>query len=115
MIYRDKVRAALDLRRREFERFDSEIAASCALYRKALAEIAASGSNRLLERLADKPFPGALPVEEFGGGSIIVALGVDWPSHEEARAWAYHKLLGRTTFAADGSQIVPTKDYSIPV
>ncbi|HYL99059.1 MAG TPA: DNA double-strand break repair nuclease NurA [Blastocatellia bacterium] len=116
MIYREKVKTALESLRREFQQFDSDFAASCAVYGKALARSAAIGSRDLAERLAREQCPGAIPVEEFGADRpIIASLAVNWRNHEEARAWAYNKLLGRITFAADGSQIIPTKDYSIPV
>ncbi|HMJ08016.1 MAG TPA: DNA double-strand break repair nuclease NurA, partial [Pyrinomonadaceae bacterium] len=38
-----------------------------------------------------------------------------WQNHEQARDWALSVLNGRTTFAADGSQIYAAKKTSVPV
>jgi len=60
--------------------------------------------------------PGALPTPEFDlSRGFVIPFGPAWSNHEEARKWAYTALLGRTTFAADGSQILPSKDFSVPV
>ena len=60
--------------------------------------------------------PGALPTQEFDlARSLVIPFEQQWSNHEQAREWAFETLLGRTTFAADGSQILPTKDFSVPV
>jgi hypothetical protein len=116
MIYRDKIIAALDTRVADFSQFDTEVTAQYALYREALERIAGMDGSELLSRLKDVESPGAMPTPEFDlADAFVMRFGPAWKNHEEARKWAYDTLLGRTTFAADGSQILPTKDLSVPV
>lgn len=116
MIYREKIRSAFESRSGDFISFDSESAVRCQEYRAALERLMAEPAADLLDRLAKHEHPGAVPLEDFStSDSGIFKFNHSWNSHEQARDWAYKKLLGRTTFAADGSQIIPTKDFSIPV
>jgi hypothetical protein len=116
MIYREKILAALESRRGEFAQFGSDLRHQLAIYDRALREFLSIDKDELIERLEAKPSPGAVTTDEFfEAGSFAIRFGRDWSNHEESRAWAYETLLGRTTFAADGSQIIPTKDYSVPV
>jgi hypothetical protein len=60
--------------------------------------------------------PGALPSEEWENpGRLVVPFAEHFPHHRAAREWAAHRLDGVTTIAVDGSEIKPTKDYSLPV
>src|SRR5215469_12126967 len=116
MIYRDKILAALDSRRAEFAKFNAGLIADCALYRNAIDRLKSINLDELRRRLSAAESPGALPTDEFDRArSLVVPFGRGWNNHEEARSWARDILLGRTTFAADGSQILPTKDVSVPV
>ncbi|HKG20331.1 MAG TPA: DNA double-strand break repair nuclease NurA [Blastocatellia bacterium] len=115
MIYRDKILAALESRRDDFAIFEDELRKQYAVYRAALLDGAALSVAGLSARLTASDSVGALPLEDFSGGSAVSPFGREWKNHDEARAWAFETLLGRTTFAADGSQILPTKDYSVPV
>ena len=116
MLYRDKIIAALGSRAADFAKFDTEVTTQYALYREALERIAGMNGAKLLARLKDIESPGALPTPEFDlARSFVIPFGPAWNNHEEARKWAYETLLGRITFAADGSQILPSKDFSVPV
>src|SRR5215471_14373652 len=116
MIYRDKILAALDARRADFARFNASLIADCVLYREGIDRLKSIGLDELRHRLATAESPGALPTDEFDRArSLVIPFGRRWSNHEEARSWARETLLGRTTFAADGSQILPTKDVSVPV
>ncbi|MNX91071.1 NurA domain protein [compost metagenome] len=64
--------------------------------------------------LATFDAPGAFPTEEWDRGARI-PFGLAWSDHAAARAWAFDKLAGRPTFAADGSQIEPDRRFSLPV
>jgi hypothetical protein len=46
---------------------------------------------------------------------MIIPFRERWRSHEEARRWAISVLHNRTTFAADGSQLLPGREVSIPI
>ena len=116
MIYRDKVIAALGSRAADFAQFDTEVMTQYALYREALERIGAMSRDELLARLNEFDSPGAMPTPEFDNAKhMVIPFGAAWNNHEDARQWAYTTLLGRTTFAADGSQILPSKDFSVPV
>lgn len=59
---------------------------------------------------------GALASTELDrAGSMVVPFGKAWATHEEARGWALDALAERVTFAADGSQLTPGKETSLPV
>ncbi len=116
MIYRERIVAALDSCRDEFVRFRERVGESYRAYAEALDQVEQGGMDRLVDSLAGIDSPGARPTEEFRAcGSFVIEFEHSWQNHEDARLWAYETLLGRTTFAADGSQILPSKDFSVPV
>jgi hypothetical protein len=115
MIFRDKIQAALDRRRIEFADFQSDLRLQYDIYNSALDELARLNAVELLARLEGQTSPGAVPTGELDALPFIVKFEQAWANREEARAWAFDTLLGRRTFAADGSQILPSRDYSVPV
>jgi len=112
MIYRNKILAALESRRADFTHFQSDLRDQLLVYAEALDQFNSSSRDELIARLGESEAPGALPVE---AGDIIIPFDHEWQNREEARAWSFETLLGRTTFSADGSQILPSKDFSVPV
>jgi hypothetical protein len=122
MLYRQRLIAELGERRTEFVEFGREWAAEAADYAGRLAGLegrAVAGVRREAEaNLAEvraRAF-GALPAEEFErAGRFVLPFGRRWRSHEEARGWAVDALADRATFAADGSQILPGREVSMPV
>jgi hypothetical protein len=116
MIYSEKIVTALDSRRFDFTSFESDLRAQFEIYARALDQFGAAAFDEAAARLSKVDSPGAIPTEEFRDrGALVVPFDYEWRNHEEARAWGFETLLGRTTFAADGSQILPSKDYSVPV
>ncbi|MFP5262869.1 MAG: DNA double-strand break repair nuclease NurA [Blastocatellia bacterium] len=116
MIYREKIMAALDSHRFDFASFDNDVRAQLVIYAEALDRLCATTADELDARLGGAESPGALVTDEFRAArSLVIPFGQEWRNHEEARAWGFKTLLGRTTFAADGSQILPSKDFSVPV
>src|ERR1700754_2645371 len=116
MIYHDKIMAALESRRADFAHFDTDIRAQMQIYAEALDNLVSLSGEALRARLADKAAPGALPSEGLDQPiSLFGRFDPVWSTHEDARHWSLETLSGRTTFAADGSQILPSKDYSVPV
>jgi hypothetical protein len=116
MIYREKIMAALDSRRFDFTSFESDLRAQFAIYTGALDHLSLIPIDELNIRLNKSDSPGALLTEEFiNARALVIPFEQEWRNHEEARAWGFERLLGRTTFAADGSQILPSKDFSVPV
>ena len=116
MIYSEKIMAALDSRRFDFTSFESDLRAQLSIYAEALDRLGSTTFEELTARLGAFDSPGALPTEEFQNArALVIPFDHEWRNHEEARAWGFETLLGRTTFAADGSQILPSKDFSVPV
>lgn len=112
MIYRNKILAALESRRADFTHFQSDLRAQLSAYAEALDQINSISRDELMARLGESAAPGALPAEAL---DIVIPFDHEWQNREEARAWSFEVLLGRTTFSADGSQILPSKDFSVPV
>ncbi len=116
MIHREKILAALTDRQSEFLTFEQGRRTQFELYRHHLDQLSNLPQDQLREQLSLSASPGAVPVEAFlPDTAFIVPFPHPFHHREEARQWAYETLLGRTTFAADGSQILPSKDYSLPV
>lgn len=116
MLYRGHLLSALDERRDDFALFErtqrDEVGEAarrlCALGAMSVAEVRA-GAGGATARVT---YPSA---ELDARGDVIVPFGENWRSHEEARAWARTVLEGRVTMAADGSQIFPGREVSMPV
>ena len=59
---------------------------------------------------------GAKPLEAIApNDSGILRSGLSWENREQSLAWAKAHLQDVTTFAVDGSQVFPQKDFSIPI
>ena len=122
MLYRQRLIAELDKCRGEFVEFGREWAAEAADYAARLAALEGRAVEDVrreaeanLAELRARTF-GALPAGEFErAGRFVLPFGRRWRSHEEARAWAVDALVERATFAADGSQILPGREVSMPV
>lgn len=111
MLYPDKVRRALEGSLPAFLEWDAHHAQEVESYARGLARLGEMTSQEVLALVGDASSPGALPSEEHGA-PMIVPFGYSWSCHEEARAWAFQRIRGVTTLAVDGSQILPSKDYS---
>ncbi|HLL70808.1 MAG TPA: DNA double-strand break repair nuclease NurA [Pyrinomonadaceae bacterium] len=122
MLYRPHLNAQLRERRDEFVRFEAvwnEAIGEYARRLKALGGRTApeikSAAERAIQAGAARA-AGALPSDELErAGAFVVPFTPRWRSHEEARRWAVEVLRGRVTCAADGSQILPGREISLPV
>lgn len=111
-----KVNQALAAKRHLFANFEGTQSTTVEGYRQEWLEMAGLSSTEITARLAWKAWPGARPSGEHDRyHSPIVAFDQRWENHEQARAWAREVLLGVPTLAVDGSQITPTRDFSLPV
>lgn len=116
MIYREKIYSALESCASEFALYDAEMRAQVASYQAALEAVSRLSREEVAAKLPPDADVGALPTEEFfAAQSFVLPFNISFADREAARHWAYEKLLNVTTFAADGSQILPSKDFSIPV
>ncbi len=116
MIYRDKILAALEGCESAFALYESDLREQISTFNFALDATAKMSRQAFAERLPVAASCGAIPTDElFNAQSFVIPFDKHWSNREAAREYAYQVLENRTTFAADGSQILPTKDFSIPV
>lgn len=117
MLHRQHLISELERRREDFVSFEREWRLSVAAGAAALRELGAGGSSAQVQSdVVGARWPGAMPSEELdAAGAVVLNFGERWDSHEEARRWALGVLAGRTTFAADGSQLLPGREVSMPV
>jgi hypothetical protein len=117
MLYPHLLSEALQKQREDFVRFGRLWQDNVHDYARRLRAL----NGRTAQEVSDAALkiakePGALPsieLERFG--SMIVPFDERWRTHEEARWWAIDALYERTTFAADGSQLLPGREISVPV
>jgi len=116
MFHRERVIAALEAKAHRFAGYEVELNDAIGAYEQSLAKLAGLSRAEVEARLAGVPWPGARPTAEHDQHSgIVVPFGRTWANHEQARAWAREVLAGVPTVAADGSQITPNRDISVPV
>ena len=116
MIVREKIYAQLQAKREGFCNFNVDAQEESQKYTEALKEFAKLSSAEILTKIEGIETPGALPTNELDTSqNLSLCFPLAFKNHEEARHWAHEALLHHTVFAADGSQILPVKDFSIPV
>ena len=133
MLYTEKLVAELERTRALFASYDERYGQQRETWREALAALGArypdaAALRRALDAAlanAERPHgshaAGALPTREYDrwrqlgrSGPPVLPFGRAFAHHEESRAWA-EGLRGTTTFAVDGSQLLPWRDASVPV
>jgi hypothetical protein len=116
MLYQQLLSQALESKREEFLRFDRAWRVDVHDYMRRLQALGGQSAQDVTVALSAVKEPGAIPSLELdSAGSIVVSFGKSWRTHEESRRWAIATLESRVTFAADGSQLVPGRDVSLPV
>ncbi len=116
MLYTDLLHNELESKRGEFADYFRRSAGELARYRDLLEKLCSEPRESVMTRLAAAERAGAIPAEELGKhGNFCASFGVSWSNHERAREWAETVLAGRTTFAADGSQIYAEKETMLPI
>ena len=118
MLVRSKVIAALEEKKDRFAGFQIELRDTLERYREALEGLPSLSRAEIEDRLEEREiaWPGALPTAEQDWlRDVVVSAGQGGTSHEAARVWAKEVLLNTPTFAVDGSQIPPSRDFSVPV
>ncbi len=118
MLVRSKVVAALEAKKDRFAGYQVELRDTLERYREALERLPALSRAEIETRFDEEErlWPGALPTDEQDRlHDTLVSMGQGWTSHEEARTWAREILLNTPTFAVDGSQISPSRDFSVPI
>lgn len=126
MLYTRKLLAELERRRDLFAGYAERYGRQLQAYRGALgalgARFASAEALAAAQRGEGAPVAlGARPTAEYDRwrragtrGMPALPFGRAFAHHEEARAWA-ECVRGTTTFAVDGSQLMPWKEASVPV
>ncbi len=116
MLYRNHLVSALESRREEFADFERALRDDVEELASRLAALGASSAAEIQARAGAHATPVTYPsVELDARRSVVVPFDVAWRTHEEARRWARETLENRVTFAADGSQLYPGREVSLPV
>ena len=119
MLYRQHLISELHARRESFVAFEQTWSTEVRAYARRLRALAGRSAAEIqsaAEADGGRRQSSALPADELErAGACVVKFGAAWRSHEEARRWALQALAGRTTCAADGSQLLPGREISLPV
>jgi NurA domain len=130
MLYTEKLLAELERTRERFTSYQDRYGQQLGAYRTVLAglgahygsaNLLASAQTQRLQSLQGSRSAGARPTSEYdrwraagGEGVPVLTFGHRFSHHEAARQWA-ECLRGTTTFAVDGSQLLPWRDASVPI
>lgn len=118
MLVRERVIRALEAKKERFATYQRDLRDHASRFQAALERLAGLSGAEIEARLATAgvEWPGARPTAEHDrAGGLVIRFGVQWDNHAAARRWALAVLRGQPTFATDGSQIPPARDFSVPV
>lgn len=120
MLYRQHLLSELHARRESFVAFERTWGKEVRAYARRLRALggrdAAEIERATQAQAGQRHKANALPADELErAGAFVVPFGARWHSHEEARRWALSALAERVTCAADGSQLLPGREISLPV
>ncbi|MEL7225347.1 MAG: NurA domain-containing protein, partial [Cyanobacteria bacterium J06576_12] len=119
-----QIQAVLNSKRVDFSSFQASATGYLAQYRTAWKEwVALSDSARDLWTLSQQKQDddalcslGARVLEPIAPANHgIIRSNLAWNNREQSLAWVAEQLTDVTTFAVDGSQVFPQKDFSIPI
>ncbi|MCA1593007.1 MAG: DNA double-strand break repair nuclease NurA [Acidobacteria bacterium] len=107
---------ALEARRDEFIAFERALCDDVSEASARLRSLGERASAEVIEAAGAPASRVTFPSDELDARrGVVVPFEQCWRSHEEARSWALGVLKDRVTFAADGSQIFPGREFSMPV
>jgi hypothetical protein len=110
-----KMLAALEAKRDGFTEAEVTSKEDLEALNQALIQLAKLSAAEIEAKLPSSR-AGARPTLEYDSyPNLVVPFNCRWQNHRQAREWAAEILTGVTTIAADGSQITPSRDLSIPV
>lgn len=112
-----QVQTALSLKRADFASFDESTSGYLDQYRAAWDEwVTMAATSRDKWQSAQAGDLGARALEPISAkDSGILRSGLSWQNREQSLKWVSTQLADVTTFAVDGSQVFPQKDFSIPI
>lgn len=116
MLFPARVVEQLTASTEQFRSFAEREVEAFRAFGRALKLLDGLDAAALTARIGPVRRPGALPSDEWAEpGPFVVRFGRSFSHHRAAREWAGTRLEGITTVAVDGSEIKPTKDYSLPI
>ncbi|MGB7249414.1 MAG: DNA double-strand break repair nuclease NurA [Phormidesmis sp.] len=112
-----QIQMVLNQKRADFASFDESTSSYLARYRQAWDKWVALKENERAQWIeAQAGDLGARLLEPIGAdNSGIIRSGLSWENREQSLDWVKAHLTDVTTFAVDGSQVFPQKDFSIPI
>ncbi|BAS55661.1 hypothetical protein NIES2135_50550 [Leptolyngbya boryana NIES-2135] len=106
----------LDRKREDFALFDRAALQALQQYGTALIQLSQKSDQAISAALDGIRECGARPLEPLGMfPEWVMHAGLSWQNREESLEWVRDRITGVSTFSVDGSQIYPSKDFSIPV
>jgi hypothetical protein len=103
----------------EIREFAEDDAATVERYRDALRDALVDHEMEPLRaELGPERYPGALPTPEWDAHDAPVVsfeTSAGWNNHEAVNEYAKGVLEGVTTIAADGSELGPTDEFTVPL
>ena len=115
MLDKYKVLQCLENKKEEFQYFNQNNSDDLNKLRKSFEKMHNISEEQIAKKLLETETPGALPSKEWDENCPVVKFHTRWHNHQDSRQWAHNILLNRPTFSVDGSQILPSKDFSPPV
>lgn len=113
-----QILALLQAKRSDFQAFDRTAFQVLHQYRSALSTLSGESPEAIAQRISqqNREQIGAEPLEALGSfPSWVIPSNLTWQNREQSLEWVRDRLMGIPTFAVDGSQIYPSKDFSIPI
>jgi len=114
-LYTDRINTLLHDRVDDFKQLDAETQLELNTLRQSLDQFQGMDQSSVESAIVHIPKPGAKPTHEQSDLPMIVPFSESWENHTQARQWAMDTLTDVITFAADGSQISPAREMSIPI
>ncbi|MCP9494670.1 MAG: DNA double-strand break repair nuclease NurA [Pyrinomonadaceae bacterium MAG19_C2-C3] len=116
MLHRPSLLAELEKKHAAIVAFERRVEREAGAYVARLDRLTHADARRLRDAMMHGVTVGAVPSSEFDRSErMIRPFQCSWTKHDAARAWAMEILRDRVTFAADGSQVLPGRDISLPI
>lgn len=117
--YSERVAADLEARVDDIRDFGRDEDEAVHEYRAALRDaLDERDSAPLREALGPDRYPGGLPTrewDEYDSPVVPFDRSASWDNHEAVNEFATEVLDGVTTVAADGSNLGPTEEFTVPL
>lgn len=119
-LYPELVAEQLEDSRSDIRDFGREDDLAVSAYRDCLKQLTDATVTDIVDDVGGDrdTYPGALPtreLEEYAGPTVAFQHAAEWESHEAVNNYAADILEGNTTIGADGSELGPTQEFTVPL